>query len=179
MVSTKNKNKNKNYPHILIICFFTILLLVSSTQYSIASTTQSPLQTQCLSFPNTVINGNSNSGDGNDGDNNSQSGLKIQVNLSNQNIANIGPLTIFIITAEGECAIAEINLDSVESVGQEGQLTFEFEQGVIDVNEKFNACVETSIDFDFVCVLGANSPSKVPEEVFLDVPIKNENSIVN
>jgi len=172
MVSDKNKNKNKNYPNVLIICFFTILLLVSSTQYSIASTTQSPLQTQCLSFPNTVINGNSNSGSDDD-DDDSQSGLKIQVNLSNQNIANIGPLTIFIITTEGECAIAEINLDSVESVGQERQLTFEFEQGVIDVDEKFNACVETSIDFNFVCVLGANSPSKVPEEVFLDVPIKN------
>ncbi len=172
-----NKNKNKNYPHVFIICFFTILLLLSSTQYSIASTTQSPLQTQCLSFPNTVINGNSNSD--NDDDDNSQPGLKIQVNLSNQNIANIGPLSIFIITTEGECAIAEINLDSVESVGQERQLTFEFEQGVIDVNEKFNACVETSIDFSFVCVLGANSPSKVPEEVFLDVPIINENSLGN
>ncbi len=117
---------NKNYANVLIICFFTLLLLVSSSvQYSIASATQSPLQTQCLSFPNTVINGISNSNGDND-DNNSPSGLKIQVNLSNKNIADIGPLTIFIITTEGECATAEINLDSAESVGQEMQLTFEF-----------------------------------------------------
>ena len=58
-------------------------------------------------------------------------------------------------------------------------MIFEFDSGVIDVNEKFNACIETSIDFDFICVLGTNSPSKVPEEVFLEVPIKNENSFVN
>lgn len=170
---------DKNYANVLIICFFTLLLLVSSSvQYSIASATQSPLQTQCLSFPNTVINGISNSNGDND-DNNSPSGLKIQVNLSNQNIADIGPLTIFIITTEGECATAEINLDSAGSAGQEMQLTFEFEPGDINVNEKFNACVETSIDFDFKCVLGSNSPSKVPEQVFLEVPIKNENSFVN
>ena len=174
-------NKNKKYPYVLVICFFTLLLVVSSSvQYSIASTTQSPLQTQCFSFPNTVINGISNSNSDNDDDNSSPSGgLKIHVNLSNQNIANIGPLNIFIITTEGECAIAEINLDAAQSVGQEKQLTFEFEPGAIDVNEKFNACVETSIDFDFICVLGTNTPSKVPEEVFLEVPIKNENTFVN
>ena len=171
---------NKNYPHVLVVCFFTLLLLASSSiQYSIASTTQSPLQTQCFSFPNTAINGNSNPNSDDDGNNGSSGGLKIHVNLSNQNIVNIGPLNIFIITTEGECAIAEIDLDSGGSAGQERQLTFEFEPGVIDVNEKFNACIETSIDFDFICVLGTNSPSKVPEEVFLEVPIKNENSFVN
>ena len=99
--------------------------------------------------------------------------------MSNQNIDNVGPLTIFIITSNGECAIANINPDPAGLVGQEKQLTFEFDSGVIDVNENFNACVETSNNFDFNCVLGTNSPSKVPEKVFLDVPIENQNSFAN
>lgn len=172
---------NKNCLLVIILCSFAFLLLVSCTQFSIASTSQSSLQTQCLSFPNVVISGNSNgdSSNSNSNQNNGPSGLKIQIHLSNQNIGNVGPLTIFIITSNGECATAEINQDPTGSFGQENHLTFEFEPGVIDVNEKFNACVETSFDFDFVCVLGTNSPSKVPEEVFLDVPIINESSFVN
>jgi hypothetical protein len=170
---------NKNYPLVLVFSLFTLLLLVTSIQYSIASIPQSPLQTQCSSFPNVVISGNSNSENNNSNQNNGPGGLKIQVHLSNQNIGNIGPLTIFIITSNGECATANVNQDLAESVGQVNRLTFEFEPGVIDVSENFNACVETSIDFDFVCVVGTNSPTKAPEEVFLDVPIKNENSFVN
>ena len=118
---------------------FALLLLVTSTQYLIASTSQSSLQTQCLSFPNVVISGNSNSENNNSNQNNGLTGLKIQVHLSNQNIGSIGPLTLFIITTDGECATATVNLDHFESVRQETQLTFEFEAGVIDVNEKFNA----------------------------------------
>lgn len=50
-------------------------------------------------------------------------------------------------------------------------MIFEFDSGVIDVNEKFNACIETSINFDFICVLGTNNPSKVHEQLFLEVPL--------
>jgi len=132
-----------------------------------------------LSFPEVSVNGIStkenDNGNGGDG----PKGLKINVHLSNQNIDNLGPLTIFIISSNGECAIAKINPEPVGLDGQEKQLTFEFDSGVIDVNENFNACVETSNNFNFKCVLGTNSPSKVPEEVFLDIPIENQNSFAN
>lgn len=167
---------NNNYPLVLIISCFALLFISTSAPNSIASTSQSPLQTQCLSFPNVLVTGNSNNenDDSNGGD--GPSGLKINVHLSNQNTNNVGPLTIFVITSNGECAIAKINPDPVGSVEQEKELTFEFDSGTIDVNENFNACVETSNNFDFNCVLGTNSPSKVPEEIFLEVPINNENS---
>ena len=159
---------------ISLICYcFTVLFLVSSTQVSIASTSQSPLQTQCLSFPNVAVSSYSNNQNDNGNDNNSPSGLKIIVHLNNQNVGNVDPLNVFIITSNGECAIANINSDPVGFVEQEKQLTFEFDTGVIDVNENFNACVETSSNFDFNCVLGTNSPSKVPEKVFLHVPNRN------
>ena len=141
----------------LLSCCFTVLFLASSTQNSIASTSQSPLQTQCLSFPNVAISGDSN----------------------NQNIGNVEPLNVFIITSNGECAIANINSNPAEFAGQEKQLTFEFDSGIIDVQENFNACVETITSFEFTCVLGTNSPSKVPEKIFLDVPVTNQNSFVN
>ena len=49
---------NKNYPIALIICCFTLLFLTSSyAQNSFASAAQSPLQTQCLSFPEVSVNG--------------------------------------------------------------------------------------------------------------------------
>jgi hypothetical protein len=64
-------------------------------------------------------------------------------------------------------------------VKKQQQIIFEFDSGVINVNENFNACVETSTDFGFIFVLGTNIPSKVPERVFLEVPIKNGNSFVN
>ena len=170
---------NKNYPIAAIICCFTLLFLASHTQNSVASTSQSPLQTQCLSFPNVLINGNPNIGNDGANDREGQKGLKIEVNISDKNVENVGPLSVFIITSNGECAIANIDQDSVGIVGQEKHLVFEFDSGVIDVNENFNACVETSNNFDFICVLGTNSPSKVPEKVFLEVPIANQNSIVN
>ena len=163
----------------LISCCFTLVFLASSTQDSIASTSQSPLQSQCLSFPNVAISGDSNNQNDNGNDNDGPSGLKIQVQLSNQNIGNVDPLNVFIITSNGECAIASINPSPAELVGQEKQVTFEFDSGVIDINEKFNACVETSTNFEFNCVLGTNSPSKVPEQIFLDVPVIDENSFVN
>lgn len=164
---------NKKYHIAVIISCFTFLFLTSSTQDSFASTIQSPLQSQCLSFPEVSVNGNLNNENDNGNERAGPSGLKIEVHLSNQNIDSVGPLTIFIITSNGECAIANINSDPVGSVEQEKQLTFEFDTGVIDVNENFNACVETSGNFDFNCVLGTNSPSKVPEKVFLDVPNRN------
>jgi hypothetical protein len=120
-----------------------------------------------------------NNGRDNSNGRDDQKGLKVEVHLSDKNIEKVGPLNVFIITANGECAIAKINQDSVESVGEEKKVTFEFGSGVIDVNENFNACVETSNNFDFVCVLGTNSPSKVPEKVFLEAPITNQNPIVN
>ncbi len=163
----------------LISCCFTVLFLASSTQNSIASTSQSPLQTQCLSFPNVAISGDSNNQNDNGNDNNGPSGLKILVHLNNQNIGNVEPLNVFIITSNGECAIANINSNPAEFAGQEKQLTFEFDSGIIDVEENFNACVETITSFEFTCVLGTNSPSKVPEKIFLDVPVTNQNSFVN
>ncbi len=170
---------NKNYPIALIISFLTLLFLASSTPNSIASTSQSPLQTQCLSFTDASVSGISNNENDNGNGGDGPTGLKIKVNLSNQNIDNVSPLTIFIITSNGECAIAKINPDPSGLVEVEKQLTFELGSGVIDVNENFNACVETSSNFNFNCVLGTNSPSKVPEEVFLDVPLENQNSIAN
>ena len=170
---------NNNYSIVLIISCFTLLFLSTSAPNSIASTSQSPLQTQCLSFPNVSVTGNSNNENDNSNGGDGPKGLKINVHLSNQNTDNVGPLTIFIITSNGECAIAKINSDPVESVGQENELTFEFDSGIIDVNENFNVCVETSNNFDFKCVLGTNSPSKVPEEIFLEVPIENVNSFTN
>lgn len=169
---------NKNYPIALIICCFTLLFLASSIQNSFASTSQSPLQTQCSSFPEVSVSGIPNNENDNGNGRDGPMGLKIEVHLSNQNIDNVGPLTIFIITSNGECATAEINPE-VGLVGQEKQLTFEFDSGVIGINENFNACVETSNNFNFNCVLGTNSPSKVPEVVFLDVPIENQNSFAN
>jgi hypothetical protein len=164
----------------LICCCFTVLFLASSTQDSIASTSQSPLQTQCLSFPNVVVSGDSNNQNDNGNDNNnSPSGLKIIVHLNNQNVGNVESLNVFIITSNGECAIANISSSPAEFAGQEKQLTFEFDSGIIDVEEKFNACVETVTSFEFTCVLGTNSPSKVPEEIFIDVPVTNQNSFVN
>jgi len=132
-----------------------------------------------LSFPEVSLNGISTNENDNGNGGDSPKGLKIDVHLSNQNTDNVGPFTIFIITSNGECAIAKINSDPVGSVGQENELTFEFDSGIIDVNENFNACVETSNNFDFKCVLGTNSPSKVPEEIFLEVPIENVNSFTN
>lgn len=170
---------DKDYPITLIICCFTLLFLASSTQNSIASTSQSPLQSQCLSFPEVSVSGISNNGYDNGNGRDGPKGLKILVHLSNQNIDSVGPLTIFIITSNGECAITKINPEPVGLDGQEKQLTFEFDSGVIDVNENFNACAETSNNFNFNCVLGTNTPSKVPEEVFLDVPIENQNSFAN
>jgi hypothetical protein len=163
----------------LICCCFTVLFLASSTQDSIASTPQSPLQTQCFSFPNVAVSGDSNNQNDNGNDNNSPSGLKIIVHLNNQNVGNVDPLNVFIITSNGECAIANISSSPAEFAGQEKQLTFEFDSGIIDVEEKFNACVETIATFEFKCVLGTNGPSKVPEEIFLDVPVTNQNSFVN
>jgi hypothetical protein len=170
---------NNNCPVALIICCFTLLFLPSYAQNSFASSSQSPLQTQCLSFPEVSVSGISTNknDDGNRGD--GLKGLKINVHLSNQNFDNTSPLTIFIISSNGECAIAKINPQPVGLDRQENQLTFEFDSGVIDVNENFNACVETSNNFNFKCVLGTNSPSKVPEEVFLDTPIENQNSFAN
>lgn len=170
---------NKDYPITLIICCFTLLFLPSYAQNSFGSAAQSPLQTQCLSFPEVSVNGISTNENDNGNGGDGPKGLKINVHLSNQNIDNVGTLTIFIISSNGECAIAKINPEPVELNGQEKQLTFEFDSGVIDVNENFNACVETSNNFDFKCVLGTNSPSKVPEEVFLDTPIENQNSFAN
>ena len=170
---------NKNYHITLIICCFTLLFLPSYAQNSFGSTAQSPLQTQCLSFPEVSVNGISTNENDNDNGGDGPKGLKIDVHLSNQNIDNVGPLTIFVISSNGECAIAKINPEPVRLDGQEKQLTFEFDSGVIDVNENFNACVETSNNFNFKCVLGTNSPSKVPEEVFLDTPIENQNSFAN
>jgi hypothetical protein len=170
---------NENYPIALIICCFTLLFLPSYAQNSFGSAAQSPLQTQCLSFPEVSVNGISTNENDNGNGGDGPKGLKINVHLSNQNIDNVGTLTIFIISSNGECAIAKINPEPVELNGQEKQLTFEFDSGVIDVNENFNACVETSNNFDFKCVLGTNSPSKVPEEVFLDTPIENQNSFAN
>jgi hypothetical protein len=169
----------KSYRVSLVICCFTFLFLAYSSQDSIASSSQSSLQSQCFSFPNVAINGNSNNENGKGNEKDGPSGLKIQVHLTNQNVGNVDPLTIFIITSNGECAIANINPNPAGFAGQEKQLTFEFDSGVIDINEKFNACVETSSNFDFICVVGTNSPSKEPEKLFLDVPIKNENSFVN
>ena len=166
---------NENYPIALIICCFTLLFLPSYAQNSFGSAAQSPLQTQCLSFPEVSVNGISTNENDNGNGGDGPKGLKINVHLSNQNIDNVGTLTIFIISSNGECAIAKINPEPVGLNGQEKQLTFEFDSGVIDVNENFNACVETSNNFDFKCVLGTNSPSKVPEEVFLDTPIENQN----
>ncbi len=170
---------NKNYPIALIICCFTFLFLPSYAQNSFGSAAQSPLQTQCLSFPEVSVNvistNENDNGNGGDG----PKGLKIDVNLSNQNIDSVGPLTIFIISSNGECAITKINPEPVGLDGQEKHLTFEFDSGVIDVNENFNACVETSNNFNFKCVLGTNSPSKIPEEVFLDIPVINQNSFAN
>ena len=170
---------NKNYPIALIICCFTLLFLPSYAQNSFGFAAQSPLQTQCLSFPEVSVNGISTNENDNGNGGDGPKGLKINVHLSNQNIDNLGPLTIFIISSNGECAIAKINPEPVGLDGQEKQLTFEFDSGVIDVNENFNACVETSNNFNFKCVLGTNSPSKVPEEVFLDTPIENQNSFAN
>ena len=164
---------NKKYHIAVIISYFTFLFLASSTQDSIASTFQSPLQSQCLSFPEVSVTGDFNNENDKGIERDGPNGLKIEVHLSNQNINSVDPLTIFIITSNGECAIANINSDPVGFVEQEKQLTFEFDTGVIDVNENFNACVETSSNFDFNCVLGTNSPSKVPEKVFLDVPNRN------
>ncbi len=169
----------KAYPIALIIFCFTLLFLVSFTQNSTASTSQSPLQTQCLSFPDVSVSGISNNENDNGNRGDDHKGLKIKVHLSNQNIDNVGPLTIFIIASSGECAITKVNPDPAGLVGQEKQLTFEFDSGVVDVNENFNACVETSSNFNFNCVLGTNSPSKVPEEVFLNVPIEDQNSFPN
>lgn len=165
----------------LISCCFTLLFLASSTNDSIASTSQSPLQSQCFSFPNVAISGDSNNQNDTDNDNGNDgpSGLKIQIHLDNQNIGNVDPLNVFVIASSGECAIAIINPSPASFSGHEKQVTFEFDSGVIDINEKFNACVETSINFEFSCVLGTNSPSKVPEQIFLDVPVTNENSFVN
>ena len=170
---------NKNYPIAVVVSCYTLLFLAYHPQESIASTSLSPLQTQCLSFPDVLVNGNLNNGRDNSNGRDDQKGLKVEVHLSDKNIEKVGPLNVFIITANGECAIAKINQDSVESVGEEKKVTFEFGSGVIDVNENFNACVETSNNFDFVCVLGTNSPSKVPEKVFLEAPITNQNPIVN
>ncbi len=170
---------NKNYPIALLICCFTLLFLPSYAQNSFGSAAQSPLQTQCLSFPEVSLNGISTTENDNGNGWDSPKGLKIDVHLSNQNIDNVGPLTIFIITSNGECAITKINPEPVGMGWQEKQLTFEFDSGVIDVNENFNACAETSNNFNFNCVLGTNTPSKVPEEVFLDVPIENQNSFAN
>ena len=170
---------NKNYPIALIFSCFALLFLAYHPLELIASTSLSPLQTQCLSFPDVLVNGNLNNGRDNSNGRDDQKGLKVEVHLSDKNIEKVGPLKVFIITANGECAIATINQDSVESVGEEKKVTFEFGSGVIDVNENFNACVETSNNFDFVCVLGTNSPSKVPEKVFLEAPITNQNPIVN
>ena len=170
---------NKNYPIAVVFSCFTLLFLAYNPPELIASTSLSPLQTQCLSFPNVLVNGNLNNGRDNSNGRDEPKGLKIEVLLSDKNIENVGPLNIFIITSNGECAIAKINQDPVESVGEEKKLTFEFGSGVIDVNENFNTCVEISNSFDFVCVLGTNSPSKVPEKVFLEVPITNQNPIVN
>ncbi len=105
-----------------------------------------------------MISENSNSENNNNNQNNGPTGPRIQVHLSNQNIGSIGPLTIFIIATNEECATATVNLDPLEPVRQEAELTFEFWAGIIDVNGRFNVCVETSIDFDFICVLGTNSP---------------------
>ena len=159
----------------LISCCFTVLFLASSTQDLIASNSQSPLQAQCLSFPNVAISGDTSNQNDNDNDEDGPSGLKIQVHLNNQNAGNVEPLNVFIITSNGECAIANINSSPFELAGQETQLTFEFDSGIIDVEEKFNACVETVTSFEFTCVLGTNSPSKVPEEIFLDIPVTNQN----
>lgn len=164
---------NKNYHIAIIISCFTFLFLASPAQDSTASTSQSPLQSQCLSFPEVSVKGDLINENDNGNDRDGPNGLKIQVHLSNQNIDNVGPLAIFIITPNGECAIANINSDPVGLVEQDKQLTFEFDTGIIDVNENFNACVETSSNFDFNCVLGTNSPSKVPEKVFLDIPKRN------
>ncbi len=165
---------------ISLICYcFTVLFLASSTQDSIASTPQSPLQTQCFSFPNVAVSSDSNNQNNNGNDNNRPSGFKIIVHLNNQNVGNVDPLNVFIITSNGECVIANISSSPAEFAGQEKQLTFEFNSGFIDVEEKFNACVETIATFEFTCVLGTNSPSKVPEEIFLDVPVTNQNSFVN
>jgi hypothetical protein len=163
----------------LICCCFTVLFLASSTQDSIASTPQSPLQTQCFSFPDVAVSGDSNNQNDIGNDNNNPSGLKIIVHLNNQNVGNVEPLNVFVITSNGECAIANISSSPAEYGGQEKQLTFEFDSGIIDVEEKFNACVEIITSFEFMCVLAINSPSKVPEEIFLDVPITNQNSLVN
>lgn len=163
----------------LISCCFTVLFLASSTRDSIASTSQSPLQTQCLSFPNVAISGDSNNQNDNANDNGGPSGLKILVHVNNQNVGNVEPLNVFIITTNGECAIANINSSPAEFAGQEKQITFEFGSGIIDVEEKFNACVEKTISFEFTCDVKTNSPSKVPEEIFLDVPVSNQNSFVN
>ena len=163
----------------LISCCFTVLFLASFIQDSIASTSQSPLQAQCLSFPNVAISGDSNNQNDNGNDNDGPSGLKIIVHLNNQNVGNVEPLNVFIITTNGECAIANISSNPAEYSGQEKQLTFEFDSGIIDVEEKFNACVETISSFEFICDVRTNSPSKVPEEIFLDVPVTNQNSFVN
>ena len=100
---------NNNYSIVLIISCFTLLFLSASAPNSIASTSQSPLQTQCLSFPNVSVTGNSNNENDNSNGEDGPKGLKINVHLSNQNTNNVGPLTIFIITSNGECAIAKIN----------------------------------------------------------------------
>jgi hypothetical protein len=163
----------------LISCCFTVLFLASYTQDSIASTSPSPLQTQCLSFPNVAISGDSNNQNDNGNDNDGPSGLKILVHLNKENVGNVEPLNVFIITSNGECAIANISSSPAGFAGQEKQLTFEFDSGIIDVEEKFNVCVETITSFEFSCVLGTNSPSKVPEEIFLDVPVTNQNSFAN
>jgi hypothetical protein len=132
-----------------------------------------------LSFPEVLINGITNNAEDNANGREDLKGLKIEVYLSDKNVENVGPLNVFIISSNGECAIANINQDTLKPVEEEQQLTFEFDSGIIDINENFNACVETSNNFNFVCVLGSNSPSKVPEKVFLEVPITGQNSIVN
>ena len=162
-----------------------MLFLASTTHDSIASASPSaspsPLQTQCLSFPNVAISGDSNNqnDNGNDNDNDGPSGLKILVHLNKENVGNVEPLNVFIITSNGECAIANISSSPSGFAGQEKQLTFEFDSGIIDVEEKFNVCVEIITSFEFTCVLGTNSPSKVPEEIFLDVLVTNQNSFAN
>jgi hypothetical protein len=83
---------------------------------------------------------NNQNDNGNDNDNDGPSGLKILVHLNKENVGNIEPLNVFIITSNGECAIANISSSPAGFTGQEIQLTFEFDSGIIDEEEN-SMCV--------------------------------------
>src|SRR5690349_13740413 len=108
---------SKYYTIAISICCFMLLFLTFQQPNSFASNSLSPLQTQCLSFPDVSINGNTNDRKDNANDREDLKGLKIEVHLSDKNVENVGPLSIFIISSNGECAIAKINQDLGKSVG--------------------------------------------------------------